>query len=54
MKLAAKLVSVVALVATIAPPLAFAAGAITLTSMQAWMLAATVAWFIATPVWMDR
>jgi hypothetical protein len=54
MKTAAKLVSAVALVGTIAPPLLFFAGALELGPMKAWMLAATVAWFAATPLWMDR
>ena len=50
----AKVVSAVALIGTIAPPLAFVAGAISLSSMQTWMLMATAAWFVATPFWMDR
>lgn len=49
---AARVVSFVALVATIAPPLLFFADQVTVEAMKAWMLAATVAWFAATPLWM--
>jgi hypothetical protein len=50
----ARVVSLVSLVATILPPVLFFYGALTLASTQTWMLGATVAWFAATPVWMDR
>ena len=54
MKTAAKVVSALALVGTIAPALLFFAGSIELPQMKTWMLVATVAWFVATPLWMDR
>lgn len=54
MKHVARVVSLVSLVATILPPVLFFYGALTLASTQTWMLGATVAWFAATPVWMDR
>jgi hypothetical protein len=54
MKNAARVVSLVALVATILPPLLFFADVIGLEAMKTWMLAATIAWFAAAPVWMDR
>ena len=54
MKRAAQVVSLIALVGTILPPVLFFAGRMDIDSMKWWMLAATVAWFAATPVWMDR
>jgi hypothetical protein len=47
-------VSRLALVATIAPAMLFAAGAIDLDQTKVAMLAATLVWFIVTPLWMDR
>ena len=54
MKTAARLVSLAALVGTIVPPLLFFTGHIDLDAAKWWMLVATVTWFAATPVWMDR
>lgn len=54
MKTVARLVSLIALVGTIVPPVLYFTGAMTLASTQTWMLVATVAWFVATPLWMDR
>ena len=54
MKRAAQLVSLAALVGTILPPVLFFSGQMALDAMKAWMLVATVAWFAATPLWMDR
>ena len=54
MKTVARLVSLLSLVGTIAPPVLFFTGSMTLASMQSWMLGATIAWFLATPLWMDR
>jgi TM2 domain-containing membrane protein YozV len=54
MQTIAKAVSAVALVGTIAPSILFFSGAMELATMKGWMLAATVLWFIATPLWMDR
>jgi hypothetical protein len=54
MKTAARLISLAALVVTIVPPVMFFYGHLDLDATKQWMLAATVAWFVATPVWMDR
>jgi hypothetical protein len=54
MRALARFVSLVALVGTIVPPLLFFAGRMDLAATKWWMLAATVAWFVATPLWMDR
>ena len=54
MKTAARLVSLAALAGTIVPPVLFFTGHMDLDAMKLWMLVATVAWFVATPVWMDR
>ncbi len=54
MKTIARTVSYAALAATIVPPVLYVTGALTLAAAQGWMLGATVAWFAATPVWMDR
>jgi hypothetical protein len=53
-KRAALVVSLIALVGTILPPILFFVDKIDLASMKSWMLVATVAWFVATPLWMDR
>jgi hypothetical protein len=53
MKNLAKVISLVALVATVAVPCVFLAGRIELDSMKSALLAATVVWFVATPWWMD-
>ena len=50
----AKAVSGLALAGTLLPPLLFFADRITLDSLKLWMLLATVAWFVATPLWMER
>mgnify|MGYP001150911864 CR=1 FL=1 len=54
MKHAARLVSLAALAATIVPPVMYFTGQMALAVAQGWMLAATVAWFVATPIWMNR
>jgi hypothetical protein len=54
MKRAAQAVSLAALAGTIGPPVLFFYGQIGLEPMKAWMLAAAVAWFAATPLWMRR
>jgi len=53
-KSAAKLVSLVALVATIVPPVLYFYGRMDLDAAKQWMLVATIAWFVATPLWMDK
>ena len=54
MKTAARMVSLAALAGTIAPPVLFFTGQMGLDATKWSMLVATVAWFAATPVWMDR
>ena len=54
MKRAAQLVSLAALAGTIVPPVLFFAGRMEIEPMKWAMLVAAVAWFAATPVWMDR
>jgi hypothetical protein len=50
----ARLVSLLALAGTIVPPLLHLWGWLDLSAVKSWMLAAAVAWFTATPLWMDR
>ena len=54
MKTVAFACSMIALAATIVPPLLFMRDLLTLAAVQMWMLAGTVVWFAATPVWMQR
>jgi len=54
MRAVARVVSWLALAATIAPPLLFFADRMDLAQMKLWMLAATIVWYVATPIWMDR
>ena len=54
MRAVARVISWLALAGTILPPLLFFADRMTLDQVKLWMLVATVAWFVATPVWMDR
>ena len=49
-----RVVSYLALLGTISPPVAYAAGAMQSETMKLWMLVATVAWFATTPFWMGR
>jgi hypothetical protein len=48
------MVSLAALAGTILPPVLFFGGQLSIDAMKLWMLVATIAWFAATPVWMDR
>jgi hypothetical protein len=48
------LTSVVSFIAIILPSSLYLAGAGSLDDAKFWTLAATVVWFIATPLWMDR
>jgi hypothetical protein len=50
----ARIVSAVALVATIAPAMLYVSGDLALAPMKTWMLVATAVWFVSTPVWMGR
>lgn len=54
MRRIAQLISWLALVATIGPPVMYLAGSLDLPTVKTTMLMATLVWFIATPVWMDR
>lgn len=54
MKRSAGILSCLALVGTIAPPVLFFAGGVTLEEMKLWMLMSTLAWFASAPFWMDR
>lgn len=50
----ARLVSWLALAATIVPAMLFLNDRMTLDRTQLWMLVATIAWFATAPLWMDR
>ena len=54
MKMLTQLVSGVSLFATLMLPAVYLAGAMSLEAMKGGLLAATLAWFLATPLWMDR
>ena len=54
MRLVLQVTSWIALVATLLPAVLYVNGAMTLPSVKGWMLAATVVWFVTTPMWMDR
>jgi hypothetical protein len=49
-----QVVSWLALAATIVPPVLFLTERMELGQMKTWMLAATIVWFAATPLWMGR
>jgi CHASE2 domain-containing sensor protein len=50
----AKIASLIALVVTIAPSCIYFLGALDLDFAKWITLAGTIAWFIATPMWMGR
>jgi hypothetical protein len=50
----AQLASWLALAASIVPALLFYVDRMTLRQVKLWMLVATVIWFVATPLWMER
>jgi uncharacterized membrane protein YfcA len=54
MKSIAQIISWFALAGTIVPPLLFMADKLPLPQVKAWMLVATILWFVATPIWMER
>jgi hypothetical protein len=54
MRIALQAVSWLALAATIVPSMIYLGGAMELQVVQAIMLGATIAWFAATPLWMQR
>ena len=43
-----------ALAVTLALPVMYLAGGAPLEAVKTWLLAATVVWFVATPLWMGR
>jgi hypothetical protein len=52
MKRQAKILSMLALVATIVPPVMFYIDALSLTNMKAWMLGSMLVWYATTPLWL--
>jgi hypothetical protein len=54
MRVILQIVSWAALVATIVPSVLFLAGQMTLDQSKWALLAATVLWFVAAPLWMGR
>jgi hypothetical protein len=52
MKTLAKVASALALAGTVAPPALYLVGRLELASVHFWMLAASVLWFAAAPLWM--
>jgi hypothetical protein len=54
MNMATKLISLVALAATVVPCLLYFGGAIDLGAVKAIALVGTIVWFIVTPLWMGR
>ena len=54
MRLILQIISWLSLAATILPSILFLAGRIDLDQSKLWLLAATIVWFIATPLWMGR
>lgn len=49
-----KVVSLLALFATITPPVLYLLGRMEIGPTKLWMGIATIAWFVATPMWMER
>ena len=49
-----QVISWMALGGTLLPALLYLSDAMTLSGVKTWTLVATVAWFVATPMWMDR
>jgi len=54
MKAIARLMSVVALAATVLIPMVYLAGGVELPTMKTCLTIATLLWFVATPTWMGR
>lgn len=52
MKMTARVVSALALAATILPSLLFFAGRLSLAQTKTWMLIAMVMWYLSAPLWM--
>jgi hypothetical protein len=49
-----QIISWAALAGTVVPSVLFLAGRITLDQSKWWLLVATIAWFVVTPLWMGR
>lgn len=49
-----QLASLIALIGTVLPSILFLTGTMELGPMKSVMLAATVLWFVVTPLWMGR
>jgi len=54
MKRIAQIISYLALAATLLPAVLFFTDKIELPLAKAWMLAAALVWFVATPLWMEH
>jgi hypothetical protein len=54
MKKIAQIISVLALLGTLAPALLFFNGTMDLASVKTWMLIATVVWFVSATLWMEH
>ena len=54
MRTAAQAISWLTLAGLLLAAVLFFADRATLAQMKAWMLALTCAWFVATPLWMER
>lgn len=50
----AQAVSALSLLGTLGTPLAYLAGGLDLDQLKLALLLSTVAWFVATPLWMGR
>ncbi len=48
------ILSWIALVGVIAPPVMYLADFVTLESVKTWMLVFTIVWFATAPLWMGR
>ena len=54
MKRVAQIVSCLALAGVLLPPALFFVGKLELPAVQFWLLVAALAWFAATPLWMEH
>jgi len=49
-----QVISWLALAATVLPSIVFMAGKMSLDHVKLWMLISMIAWFVVTPLWMER
>lgn len=54
MRITLQVISCLALVLTVAPSIMFLNGSVDLDKAKLLMLIATVAWFVVTPLWMNK